>query len=53
MLVDVYNHVYVNKVFMVVCVDKFSECYGWHEGFLSMLVTSIIKYLVAVILTNK
>lgn len=32
MLVDVYNHVYVNKVFMIVCVDKFSECYGGHDG---------------------
>ena len=34
MLVDVYNHVYINKVFMVVCVDKFDEVLGHNSSFL-------------------
>lgn len=34
MLVDVYNHVYVNKVFMVVCVDEFDEALGHNSSFL-------------------
>ena len=41
MLVDVYNHVYVNKVFMIVCVDKFSECYGGHGRVSFLLVGGI------------
>ena len=34
MLVDVYNHVYVNKVFMVVYVDEFDEALGHNSSFL-------------------
>lgn len=34
MLVDVHNHVYVNKVFMIVFVDEFDEVLGHSSSFL-------------------
>lgn len=46
MLVDVYNHVYVNKVFMVVCVYEFNELLGHNSSFLvanNKTVTQIHK----------